>query len=198
MWEHGTEAFSVANCYEKILMFRLKFFKPGIFVFDWSKVWLAGVPSKVSFCIWLLIRDSLLTHRNLQKRGFSLASKCVLCGGECEDREHLFRRCDFVSWVWSSLAGDSWCSANLSVMECLLQWKPRGITVHGMVMSFFLPHALFWTMWNERNRRIHEDKFSTVQQVICAVKEYVWHWYLGSEAKNKVPLEIAIFDWHRL
>lgn len=60
-WERGSEVLSVAHCYEKILKFRLQYFSPGVFTFEWDKVWLLGVPSKASFCVWLQIRDRLLT-----------------------------------------------------------------------------------------------------------------------------------------
>lgn len=42
----GNDVFSVRVCYEKILSVRLRFFRKGVFHFDWSSVWLKSVPTK--------------------------------------------------------------------------------------------------------------------------------------------------------
>lgn len=67
----GSSEFTVKQCYQRILSFRLPFFYNGIFRFDWEKVWVSEPPSKVAFLIWLIVCDKVLTQLNLQKRAIS-------------------------------------------------------------------------------------------------------------------------------
>lgn len=38
VWDIGLEVLSAANCYKKLLQFRLRFFSLGVFKFSWDKV----------------------------------------------------------------------------------------------------------------------------------------------------------------
>lgn len=100
VWDDGSDIFTVRQCYTRILDLRLRFFNNGIHRYDWSRVWISVLPSKCCFLVWLIIRDKLLTQRNLQKRGFSLPSRCELCYTEIEDTDHLFCTCEVSSSLW--------------------------------------------------------------------------------------------------
>lgn len=49
VWAEGAADFSVAAGYSKLLRCRLHFFNPGVFEFEWSRVWVNHIPSKVCF-----------------------------------------------------------------------------------------------------------------------------------------------------
>lgn len=137
-------------------------------------------------------------HNNLQQRGVSLASRCIFCCNAIEDIDHTFRYCPFAVQVWSSLAGSKGGNLDLTVKESLSRWKSFGVTMYGKIMSSFLPHAILWALWKERNGRTFDEDPSSLYKVICTMKELVWGWYLGVEVKNKLPLEKVMFDWHCL
>jgi len=40
--------------------------------------------------MWLLTKEAVLTHENLNKRGYQLAPRCTLCGEHAETISHLF------------------------------------------------------------------------------------------------------------
>lgn len=105
VWDRCDGKPSAANCYTEILHFRLKYFSKGVEFFYWKKVWLKGVPSKVSYCLWTAARNRILTHNNLQRRGFAVVSQCVLCGCAYEDTEHIFGGCDLSKQVWNYFVG---------------------------------------------------------------------------------------------
>lgn len=100
VWNDGEVVFTVRSCYLKILDVRLKFFNEGVFRYDWESVWETKTPSKVSFLLWLIAQDRVLTHSIVQKKGFRLASMCELCYNEVEDTNHLFCKCAVSSRVW--------------------------------------------------------------------------------------------------
>ena len=58
-------------------------------------LWSLNIPLKLKCFIWLLIRGKILTWEQLQSRGFSGPSHCVLCEDNMEDIHHLFFSCPF-------------------------------------------------------------------------------------------------------
>lgn len=194
-WVQNCDSLSVSNCYSNLLWLRRLFFDPGVMFFQWEKVWIHGLPSKVSFLLWLIVRDRVLTHNNLQRRGFSIVSQCLLCHNASEDVDHLFCNCEFTREVWD------YFSLNLngfSVRERIANWSTFGLTQHGRLLRSFLPHAICWCLWVERNQRCFEERGRSLQQVFSVIKETVWGWYLDSMLGNKVRLDRVMFDWHAL
>lgn len=100
IWADGSDIFAVKLCYQKILSLHLNFFSKGLVHYNWEAVWGPKVPSKVGFLVWLIVRKKVLMQQNLQRRGYRLASKCVLCNRDIEDSKHLFISCEVVSAVW--------------------------------------------------------------------------------------------------
>lgn len=60
-----------------------------------------SIPSKVSFFMWNVYFDKILTLDHLQSRGWNLANRCIICLKEEESVDHLFVHCDMVMLVWS-------------------------------------------------------------------------------------------------
>ena len=56
-------------------------------------LWNPIVPTKVGFCAWEVWWGKILTLNQLQKRGFSLGSRCSLCKEAKEAMEHLLIHC---------------------------------------------------------------------------------------------------------
>lgn len=198
LWSSSSDSMSVANCYSNLLSFRLNFFSPGVMQYRWNKIWIQQLPSKVSFLLWLLIRDRVLTHNNLQRRGFSLVSQCLFCKQSAEDVDHLFSQCFFTSQVWDYFSGSQHGDCCPSFRERVSKWNSFGLTRHGQLMRKFLPHAISWCLWRERNQRCFDERENSLQQIICSIKETIWGWYMDSEKKNTVRLERVIFDWQNL
>ena len=89
------------------------------FIFLWNSIWKVKAPCCVSFFVWTVVWDRILTGDNLESRGFDFIDWCIMCHccGEtmghfllhCEKTHHL---CSFVfrtfgiSWVLSRLVTD--------------------------------------------------------------------------------------------
>ncbi|WMV20495.1 hypothetical protein MTR67_013880 [Solanum verrucosum] len=59
----------------------------------------------------LHVKEAVLTHENLKKRGYKLASRCALCGEHVETINHLFLHCTWTKQLWRmfiSLKGIRW------------------------------------------------------------------------------------------
>lgn len=55
----------------------------------WNTIWGSVAPNKVKCFTWLVARKACLTHEALKKRGFIIASRCLLCKEALETNKHL-------------------------------------------------------------------------------------------------------------
>jgi len=76
------------------------FFNPPPAKLEWaSLISRSAIPPSHSFVFWLLMLSKLPTDENLQLRGFTMVSICVLCFKQVESSSHLFMYCDFAVTV---------------------------------------------------------------------------------------------------
>lgn len=68
IWLNGDNIINVKACTRKFSEVKLKFCSVGILNFKRGKVWNIRLPSKVSFLIWQLVRNHVLTMESLQKK----------------------------------------------------------------------------------------------------------------------------------
>lgn len=66
---------------------------------DWTKLWSMHVPFKVRQFTLRLARECLPYDTNLQGRGLSVQSECILCNCGMESSWHLFFSCQFAQQV---------------------------------------------------------------------------------------------------
>uniref|UniRef100_A0A5B7BN90 Reverse transcriptase zinc-binding domain-containing protein n=1 Tax=Davidia involucrata TaxID=16924 RepID=A0A5B7BN90_DAVIN len=94
---------------------------------------------------------------NLKRRGFVLASRCIMCEKEEETSNHLFLHCDVARVLWNvlfSLGGCQWVMPR-TVRE-LSCWK-KGSKHRPLAKAWkMVPFCLFWCIWGERNNRTFE------------------------------------------
>lgn len=69
---------------------------------DWfphKSIWIPIIPSKISFFMWNTFLDKILTLNHLQRRGWNLANRCILCMNEEESVNHLFIHCSMAKGI---------------------------------------------------------------------------------------------------
>jgi len=96
VWKHATDGILTA----KLAHF---FLNTPLVTLDWTKViWRACSPPSHSFVFWRMMLSKLPTDDNLQMRGCTIVSICVLCFKHEETSSHLFLECEFavLNWKW--------------------------------------------------------------------------------------------------
>lgn len=114
-----------------------------------------------------------MTNVERVRRGFATDPFCVLCAGQLEDCNHLFRFCKEARSIWEATLGrtisarmecldwDGWLQANLlgdSGMGLPAEWPAR-----------FAIHV--WWIWRWQNDAIFRDKRLTIDQKIQWLKQ---------------------------
>lgn len=108
--------------------------------------WILGIPTKISFFIWMAVLDKIITLDHLQRRWWNLANRCVLCLREEESVDHLFVHCALPHRVWGSFLSPlniSW-SFPSHFYDLIAKWWIRGLArLHATIWSFLLG-AICW------------------------------------------------------
>ena len=127
--------------------------------FPSSLVWNPWVPKGVSFFAWEAIWRRILTMDQLKRRGWALSSRCYLCKADEESANHVLIHCPKAAMIWHlnfALFGVHWVLPN-SIKETILGWNGTFVGKKRKKAWNAAPLCLFWTLWNERNKRIFED-----------------------------------------
>ena len=161
--------------------------------FPWKLIWSSLAPFRVSFFVWEATHDSILTFDNLQKRGKILVNGCPLCKATAESVAHLLLHCPFARALWDlafSCLGVSWVMSK-SILEHLDAWEGSfGRKVKVKIARLF-PHAIFWSIWRERNRRVFEDEEMPLQCFKDYFIKALYFWDKGNVCNS--PLDLLDF-----
>ncbi|CAN1743900.1 hypothetical protein LINPERHAP1_LOCUS1949 [Linum perenne] len=122
----------------------------------------------------------MATIDNLQRRGFYLANRCVLCSSNNESVEHIFLGCDFVSEIWSRLSSTLSIHAPrpMSIAGFIQGWKGLNCVSNYQSAMRVILQAVFWFIWKERNDRIFRDLCATPEVVLHKILFAVGDWLL--------------------
>ncbi|XP_004234894.1 uncharacterized protein [Solanum lycopersicum] len=118
---------------------------------------------KAYFTLWIMLNRKLPTIDRLAKWGMVLNKACVLCKSADESIEHIFIQCHYARKVWERLLdwidNHSRCPMTWSQF---MQWSiqhGKGKTKSAQLFKSILAEGVYG-LWNERNKRIFEDKSS--------------------------------------
>ncbi|XP_060197502.1 probable glycosyltransferase At3g07620 [Lycium barbarum] len=145
----------------------------------WRMIWKNKIPYKVNCFSWLLAKEAVLTHENLNKRGFHLCSRCYLCGEQAETVNHLFfLHCKVTDQLWQfflKIKKINWVKSG-SIKEVMKCWNRDGNAAKKEERWKIVPASIWWTVWKERNQRCFEDKQSSKQKMKmnCLAIYYFW------------------------
>jgi len=162
---------------------------PGL-CFPWQLSWRSLTPFRVSFFVWEAAHDSILTFDNLQKTSKILVNWCPLCKAAAESVDHLLLHCPFARALWDlafSCLGVSWVLSK-SISEHLYAWEGSFGKKAKKKIARLFPHAIFLSIWRERNRRVFED----VELPLQCLKDYfiktLYFWDKGIFCNSSLDL----------
>ena len=113
------------------------------------------MPPKACFYAWEVWWGKALTTEHLEKRGFQLANRCLLCGKVEEELIHS----PSVWGLWEgliSITSIDWVCPLLA-KDLLLGWSCFPIRKRAKKIWKAAPLCLFWAVWMERNRIVFDD-----------------------------------------
>ncbi|XP_026405634.1 uncharacterized protein LOC113300647 [Papaver somniferum] len=167
--------------------------------FPYKAIWNPHVPPKICFFYWTATHNKIATQDSLQHRNFKLASRCPLCPVECESTEHLLLNCHFSRKVWSLiLPRTRWWIPPLTVLQLAQTWSSKGILGPAKEIWDLVPAVVIWALWNERNRRIFEDKSLSHFHVSVEVKASILAWSSVFNRNFNFRLDWCVFSWESM
>jgi hypothetical protein len=127
--------------------------------FLWKSIRGVKAPQRISFFNWTAARGKILTCDNLMKKGHMLAAWCCMCKNGWETGDHLLLHCEVATALWGfvfQMFGSQWVLP-AKVIDLLFGWF-NGFGKHSSDIWNLVPLCLMWSLWQERNSRIFEDK----------------------------------------
>ncbi|XP_069147459.1 uncharacterized protein [Solanum lycopersicum] len=124
---------------------------------------------KAIFTLWILMHRKLATVDRLAKWGITHDSACVLCTNKDESLDHMFLQCHYAEEVWERVL--TWAGFNNNIAKTwtqFVQWciqHGKGKTTRAQLFRMVLAEVVY-AVWNERNKRIFEDKKSLVEEIV--------------------------------
>ena len=150
---------------------------PNIDEFPWEGIWCAKVPKRVSFFLWTIANDGILTIDNLVKRGRFLVNRCCLCYCDEESVDHLLLHYKFSQALWCEafvVFGIQWVMPR-SVSSFFFTWR-NWFGKHRSTIWNMVPACLMWLVWQERNTRTLEDKERTLDHLKSLLFGTLFFW----------------------
>nr|XP_010314353.1 uncharacterized protein LOC104645042 [Solanum lycopersicum] len=124
---------------------------------------------KAIFTMWILMYRKLATVDRLAKWGLTHDTACVLCTDIDESLDHLFLQCHYVGKVWERvLAWAGFNNIRAKTWTQFVQWciqHGKGKTTRAQLFKMILAEVVY-AVWNERNKRIFEDKKSVIDEIV--------------------------------
>ncbi|PPD96453.1 hypothetical protein GOBAR_DD06516 [Gossypium barbadense] len=95
--------------------------------------------------------------------------RCLKCGQEAEDSNHVFQRCPIAKEVWSQL-NFSWVfnNNNFDLWSWLTWVFSEGTNEQYRGFCYGL-----WIIWTSRNKFLYESKISTSWDISKQIKSYI-------------------------
>ena len=93
-------------------------------VFPWKGTWRVKAPRQVSFFVWCVAWNKILTGDNLRLRGLDFVDSCIICRHCGEMVDYLLLHCEMAYQLWSFVFitfGLSWVVTR-SIPNLLFGW----------------------------------------------------------------------------
>lgn len=142
---------------------------------SWSSaVWNPmGIP-RHSFLTWLVVQDRCPTKDRLIRWGLpGVDPNCLLCNSLPESRNHIYFECSYSEIVWRAITRRCQFQSPVVWEENLNRLiQLRGNKDLRRLTLIALQATIYW-LWAERNKRLHQQTFRTVDSLIPIIDKQV-------------------------
>ncbi|XP_065627831.1 sphingoid long-chain bases kinase 1 [Quercus suber] len=146
-------------------------------VFPWKAIWKVKAPRRVSFFVWCVAWNKILTGDNLRLRKLVFVDWCIMCRHCGETVDHLLLHCEMTYRLWSFVFitfGLPWVIPR-SITELLFGWW-NWLGKQSSQIWNLVPLCILWCIWKERNRRTFEDLDSSGDQLLASFSGTLFDW----------------------
>ncbi|XP_050249419.1 uncharacterized protein LOC126696758 [Quercus robur] len=157
------------------------------------RVWKVKAPQRVSFFVWTVVWDKILTGDNLRGRGMDFVDQCIMCRCNGETVDHLLLHCGKAHKLWSLVFrsfGISWVLPRMVADTLFGWWNWPG--KHSSSIWNLAPLCLIWCLWRERNWRTFEDLDSSDDQLLASFSGSLFDWSRGWEITSSESLPVLL------
>ena len=159
-------------------------------VFSWKAIWRVKAPRWVSFFVWCVAWNKILTRDNLRLRRLEYMDWCIMCH-HCEDTvDHLLLHCEIANQLWSFVFitfGLSWVISR-SIPDLLFGWW-NWLEKHSSQIWNLVPLCILWCIWKEQNEKTFEDLGSSNNQMLASFSGTLFEWSQawGLKSSDSLP-----------
>jgi len=150
------------------------FLHPSPNTLDWaSTIWKTCILPSHSFVFWRLMLSKIPTDDNMQARGCTLVSVCLLCYKHAECSTHLFLECDFARniWIWLGLKLE--CSIPFVSFAALLECIPQRCSSQIRdVMVAAVVHTIY-SIWLARNALRFNSAKVSIHATLAKISSFI-------------------------
>ena len=146
-------------------------------VFHWKAIWKVKTPRQVSFFVWCVTWNKILTGDNLRFRRLVFVDWCIMCRHCGETVDHLLLHCEMAYRLWSFVFitfGLSWVVPRLIPYLLFGWWNWLG--KHSSQIWNLVPLCIFWRILKERNRWTFENLDSSSDQMLASFSGTFFYW----------------------
>ncbi|KAL0453462.1 UNVERIFIED_CONTAM: hypothetical protein Slati_1324300 [Sesamum latifolium] len=130
---------------------------------NWSFLWKARVPPKVSLFAWRACSDAIPVNRNLGRRGCKISAECSRCSFEVEDAFHVLMKCTYARQTWA-VSHLSWGIISLTAENVEIWMRNARREQEAKQFEIFI--LVCWSLWNSRNQLLFENELVSPLEVV--------------------------------
>lgn len=131
---------------------------------------------------WYGLRSLIgqLQALGLQDGGILTDTRCCLCTGSEESRDHLLLRCEISDKLWEfSINRLESTNFRFHTWLALSSWLQSSSKSVPRLLRRLVAHSIIYHVWQERNNRLHNDIASTPEAIFMLVDRSIRDTILG-------------------
>lgn len=165
-------------------------------VVAWSRaVWTPkGIP-KHNFFTWLVTLNRCPTKDRLIGWGLLTTPTCVLCNCAAESRDHLFFDCSYSFSVWSPLARRTGTPEIRDWGQSIHCMQSLATPKHRRLLSLLAWQAAIYSIWMERNSRIHRNQFRGADSLISTITAQIKNKISSTRLSSPTLASLMMQSW---
>lgn len=145
--------------------------RPMVPSVPWHKeVWFSGGIPKHMFLVWLMVQNRCPTRDRILSWGLQTDPSCLFCNAANESIAHCFFECSFTWEIWRVMAAKCNLTSSRQWDALLIQLRSHASNKTQKTLLLLTWQATLYTLWKERNQRLHNSQFSSVDTLLTQIK----------------------------